>query len=134
MLLLAQPICGPARCSMQTGKYATETECFINDIGLKEDEETIAKILNKEGYETAYVGKWHLASTMNKCDFKDLPVPENKRGGYKDYWMASDVLEFTSHGYDGYVSNKDNEKIEFKGYRADKITDCALDFLDNRNK
>lgn len=30
--------------------------------------------------------------------------------------------------------NKDNEKIEFKGYRADKITDFALDFLDNRNK
>lgn len=129
-----QPVCGPARSCMQTGKYATETGCFVNDIGLKEDEETIAKILNKENYKTAYVGKWHLASTMNECDYKTSPVPENKRGGYKDYWMASDILEFTSHGYDGYVFNKNNEKVEFKGYRADKITDFALDFLDNRNK
>ncbi|MGL5315086.1 MAG: sulfatase-like hydrolase/transferase, partial [Peptostreptococcaceae bacterium] len=129
-----QPVCGPARSCMQTGKYATQTDCFVNDIGLKEDEETIAKILSKEGYETAYVGKWHLASTMNECDFSVSPVPIEKRGGYKDYWMASDILEFTSHGYDGYVFNKDMEKVEFEGYRADKITDFALDFLDNRNK
>lgn len=129
-----QPVCGPARSSMQTGKYATQTECFVNDIGLKEDEETIAKILSKEGYETAYVGKWHLASTRNECDYTVYPVPPEKRGGYEDYWMASDVLEFTSHGYDGYVYDKDMEKVEFKGYRADKITDFALDFLDNRNK
>ncbi|MBO3445241.1 sulfatase-like hydrolase/transferase [Clostridium sp. CCUG 7971] len=129
-----QPVCGPARSCMQTGKYATQTECFINDIGLKEDETTIAKLLSEEGYETAYVGKWHLASTKDECDFSTSPVPENKRGGYKDYWMASDVLEFTSHGYDGYVFNKDMEKIEFEGYRADKITDFALDYLENRNK
>lgn len=129
-----QPVCGPARSCMQTGKYATQTECFINDIGLREDEVTIAKLLNEEGYETAYVGKWHLASTKDECDFSTSPVPENKRGGYKDYWMASDILEFTSHGYDGYVFNKDMEKIDFKGYRADKITDFALDYLENRNK
>ncbi|WP_042274269.1 sulfatase-like hydrolase/transferase [[Clostridium] dakarense] len=129
-----QPVCGPARSCMQTGKYATQTECFINDIGLKEDEVTIAKLLNEEGYETAYVGKWHLASTKDECDFSTSPVPENKRGGYKDYWMASDVLEFTSHGYDGYIFNKDMEKIEFEGYRADKITDFAIDYLENRNK
>ncbi|MGL5330675.1 MAG: sulfatase-like hydrolase/transferase [Peptostreptococcaceae bacterium] len=129
-----QPVCGPARSCMQTGKYATQTDCFINDIGLKEDEKTIAKILSKEGYETAYVGKWHLGSTQNECDYSTSPVPINKRGGYKEYWRASDILEFTSHGYDGYVFNEDNEKVEFKGYRADKITDFALDFLENRNK
>lgn len=129
-----QPVCGPARSCMQTGKYATQTECFINDIGLKEDEITIAKLLNEEGYETAYVGKWHLASTKDECNFSTSPVPENKRGGYKDYWMASDILEFTSHGYDGYVFNKDMERVDFKGYRADKITDFALEFLDNRDK
>lgn len=129
-----QPVCGPARSCMQTGKYATQTGCFVNDIGLKEDEETMAKILSKEGYETAYVGKWHLASTRNECDFSTSPVPDEKRGGYKDYWMASDILEFTSHGYDGYVFDKDMNKIDFKGYRADKITDFAIDFLGNRDK
>ncbi|RDY26031.1 arylsulfatase [Romboutsia weinsteinii] len=129
-----QPVCGPARSCMQTGKYATQTDCFINDIGLKENELTIAKILNEEGYETAYIGKWHLASTKDICDFSTSPVPKNKRGGYKDYWMASDILEFTSHGYDGYVFNENMEKVEFKGYRADKMTDFALEFLDKRDQ
>ena len=69
-----------------------------------------------------------------ECDFSISPVPENKRGGYKDYWMASDILEFTSHGYDGYIFNKDMKRVDFKGYRADKITDFALEFLDNRDK
>ncbi|WP_270940457.1 sulfatase-like hydrolase/transferase [Romboutsia lituseburensis] len=129
-----QPVCGPARSCMQTGKYATQTGSFVNDIGIKEDEETIAKILSLNGYETAYVGKWHLASTKNECDYSKSAVPKEKRGGYEDYWMASDVLEFTSHGYDGYVFNKDLEKVEFKGYRVDKITDFAIDFLENRSK
>lgn len=128
-----QPVCGPARSCMQTGKYATQTGCFVNDIGLKEDEKTIAKLLSDEGYETAYVGKWHLASTRGECDFSKEAVPESKRGGYKDYWMASDILEFTSHGYDGYVFDKDNNKVEFIGYRADKITDFALEFIENRD-
>ena len=56
----------------------------------------------------------------------------DRRGGYKDYWMASDVLEFTSHGYNGYVFNADNERVPFTGYRADCINDFAIDFLHTR--
>jgi len=40
------------------------------------------------------------------------------------------VLEFTSHGYDGYVFDENNNRIDFKGYRADCINDFALEFLD----
>ena len=43
------------------------------------------------------------------------------------------MLEFTSHGYDGYVFDGDGNKIEFKGYRADCINDFALEYLDNRD-
>ncbi|MGL4914582.1 MAG: sulfatase-like hydrolase/transferase [Romboutsia sp.] len=75
-----QPVCGPARSCMQTGKYATQTNCFVNDIGLKEDEQTIAKILSNQGYETAYIGKWHLASTRNESNYSTSPVPLEKRG------------------------------------------------------
>ena len=55
-------------------------------------------------------------------------------GGYKDYWMASDVLEFTSHGYNGYVFDKNNEKVEFIGYRADCINNYALDYIRNKDQ
>ncbi|WP_304634938.1 sulfatase-like hydrolase/transferase, partial [uncultured Oscillibacter sp.] len=42
----------------------------------------------------------------------------------------ADVLEFTSHGYDGFVFDENNRRVDFKGYRADCINDMALEFLD----
>nr|WP_307990660.1 sulfatase-like hydrolase/transferase [uncultured Niameybacter sp.] len=123
-----QPVCGPARACLQTGKYATEIGCCVNGISLPLEEKTIAHYLSDSGYETAYVGKWHLASDKHN-HYETIAIPEERRGGYKDYWMAADVLEFTSHGYDGYVFDKEGNKVEFKGYRADCITDFALDYI-----
>ena len=57
-------------------------------------------------------------------------IPKELRGGYTGFWRAADVLEFTSHGYDGYVFDENNNRIDFKGYRADCITDMALEFFD----
>lgn len=130
-----QPVCGPARACLQTGVYATQNKCYWNGIPIPDNIKPLAQYFNEAGYETAYIGKWHLASDRIAgigfhCE--KTAVPENKRGGYKDYWMASDVLEFTSHGYDGYVFDGDNNKVEFKGYRADCINDFALDYLDKK--
>ncbi len=128
-----QPVCGPARACLQTGKYATETGCHINGIPLREDDRTIAQYFNDAGYDTAYVGKWHLATdNKNGPDYRTTAVPPERRGGYKDYWMASDVLEFTSHGYNGYVHDGDGKKVEFTGYRADCINNYAINYIRNR--
>ena len=129
-----QPVCGPARSCVQSGVYSTKTGCFVNGISLPQNIPTIAKKFNDAGYQTAYVGKWHLASDDGIEDYQHAAIPLSKRGGYQDYWMASDTLELTSHGYDGYVFDKDMNKVEFEGYRVDKITDFALDFLDSRDK
>lgn len=125
-----QPVCGPARSCMQTGKYATETGVFINRRPLKEDEDTIAKRLSAAGYETAYIGKWHLASDHHANElFITVPIPPERRGGYKDYIAMVDVLEFTSHGYDGYVFDKDGKRMDFIGYRVDCLTDYAISYI-----
>ena len=134
MLFPPQPVCGPCRAIFQTGKYATDTGCFRNSIALPPESKTIAHYLEQEGYQTAYVGKWHLASTGNLeekpyQDYQTTPIPANLRGGYTGYWRASDLLEFTSDGYGGYVFDEDNNTCEFEGYRADCITDYALDFV-----
>lgn len=128
-----QPVCGPARSCIQTGKYATGTGCFRNGIALPLGEKTIAHWFSEAGYETGYIGKWHLASTEGEFDYKTLAVPPERRGGYNDFWLAADVLEFTSHGYDGYVYDGDMNRVDFKGYRADCITDFALEYLRTRD-
>ncbi len=123
-----QPLCGPARSVLQTGKYANETGCHINGIALMSGEKTMAHWLSEAGYEVGYIGKWHLASTRAK------PIPPEKRGGYKDYWLASDVLEFTSSGYGGHMFDGQGNKKEFPQdrYRVDAQTDWVLDYLRTR--
>ena len=131
-----QPVCGPARACIQTGKYATELGCHTNNRMLPINEPTIAKWLGKAGYETSYIGKWHLASRGPRegdDDFRARPVPPERRGGYRDFWLASDVLEFTSHSYDGHMFDGDMNRREFPEgrYRADVLGDWTLEYLDS---
>ncbi|MCL2057911.1 MAG: sulfatase-like hydrolase/transferase [Oscillospiraceae bacterium] len=129
-----QPVCGPARACLQTGQYATSSGCFTNGISLPLGAKTIARYFDSAGYDTAYVGKWHLASDREANKYETSAVPEERRGGYKDYWMAADVLEFTSHGYNGYVFDKDCNKVNFTGYRADCINNYAIDYVRNHGQ
>jgi len=86
-----QPVCGPARACLQSGKYATETGCYRNDIALPTDIKPLAGYFSENGYETAYIGKWHLTSDAGKgFDHRITAVPEELRGGYRDYWMAAE--------------------------------------------
>jgi uncharacterized sulfatase len=126
-----QPVCGPARAVLQTGRYAAEVGCFRNAISLPVDAMTVPKYLSEAGYDTAYVGKWHLASDRPEPDYRETAIPPEKRGGFKDYWMASDVLEFTSRGYNGYVHDGDGKRHDFIGYRADCVNNYAVDFVRN---
>jgi arylsulfatase A-like enzyme len=129
-----QPVCGPARSCLQTGKYATETGCYRNAIALPTDETTIAHRLSGAGYEVGYIGKWHLATTREQFNHETGVIPPEHRGGYKDFWLASDILEFTSHGYGGYMHDGDGNRREWgeDRYRADALTDWTLDYLRTR--
>ena len=130
-----QPVCGPCRALFQTGKWPTETGCFRNNIMLPAGVKTLGSYIEEAGYETAYIGKWHLASDGElekppRIDHTVTAIPRQLRGGYTGFWRAADVLEFTSHGYDGFVFDENDQRVDFKGYRADCINDMALDFFD----
>jgi uncharacterized sulfatase len=133
-----QPVCGPARAVLQTGKFATQVGCETNHRILPRDQKTVAHWMSEAGYEVGYIGKWHLASFGEgggPDDFRRSPVPLERRGGYKDYWLASDVLEFTSHSYDGHMFDGEGRKREFPQgrYRVDAQTDWAIEYLDSRS-
>ncbi len=130
-----QPVCGPCRALFQTGKWPTETGCFRNNIMLPAGVKTLGNYIEEAGYETAYIGKWHLASDgeLEKpptIDHTVTAIPRELRGGYTGFWRTADVLEFTSHGYDGFVFDENDQRVDFKGYRADCINDMALEFFD----
>lgn len=127
-----QPVCGPARACLQTGVYATENGSFKNAVALNGNIKPLAEYFNEAGYDTAYIGKWHLASDSKKrVHVEKKPVPEELRGGYK-YWMAADVLEFTSTGHGGgYVYDTDGKRVDFSEYRADAIGGFAVDYVKN---
>jgi arylsulfatase A-like enzyme len=128
-----QPVCGPARACLQSGQYATATGCFTNGRALPLDRPTLARYMTEAGYETGYIGKWHLASD-GEHDFSDAPVPVERRGGYRDFWLAADVLEFSSHPFEGHVYDGDGRQIYFTGYRPDRLTDMTLGYLSSRDQ
>ncbi len=132
-----QPVCGPARAVLQTGTYPTTTGCWRNGIALPPGTETLADRMHGLGYQTGYVGKWHLASNRGKglpadrppARFERRPVPVERRGGYRDVWVASDALEHTSGATSGHVYDETGQRVDLHGYRVDALTDLAIDRL-----
>ena len=120
--ITCQPVCGPARSCLQTGLYATETGCHRNGIALPQDSRTLAHYFSEAGYDTAYIGKWHLADQGGGA------VPPEQRGGY-DYWLASNALEFTSDAYDTVMYDSDGVPVKLPGYRVDAQTDAMIRYI-----
>ncbi len=120
--ITCQPVCGPARACLQTGMYATETGCYRNGIALPRESRTLAHYFSEAGYDTAYIGKWHLS------DEAQGPVSPEQRGGY-DYWLASNLLEFTSDAYDLLMYDNDGAARKLPGYRVDAQTDAMIRYV-----
>jgi len=117
-----QPVCGPARSCLQTGRYATNTGVFRNGIVLDPNMETLAKCFREGGYTTGYIGKWHLADAD--------PTPVEQRGGY-EFWLAANLLEFTSDAYDTLLYDTEGKAVKLPGYRVDALTDAAIRYIDS---
>ncbi len=133
-----QPVCGPARASIQTGRVPTDLGCWRNGLALPAGTETMATRLAALGYQTGYIGKWHLASDRGPrlpagrttARFEKSPVPPDRRGGYTDAWLAADALELTSGAYTGHVWDEDGDQVDLHGYRVDALGEIAVDRLD----
>ena len=88
------------------------------------DRRTLAQCFGEAGYQTGYIGKWHLHERGTVG-----PVPKGDRGGY-DYWLASNVLEFTSDAYRTRLYDGECEAVDLPSYRVDAVTDAAIRYID----
>lgn len=132
-----QPLCSPSRACLFTGMYATQTGMWKLPPGVELNRSlpTLASMLRANGYTANYVGKWHLAP-IDATTHKGLGFVEPQdRGGFLDVWEASNVLELTSHPYNGTIWDGDGKAMHFKDiYRVDYLTSLAVRFLKQRQE
>ncbi len=125
------PVCAPYRASLFTGKYTTSTGMVINEIRMNPNHHTFADVLNENGYETAYIGKWHMyaAELGNHYDAKNSYIPKGRdRLGFNDYFAAYNFRHEYEPGI-AYYHLDSPEKIYYDKYEPDAQTDMTIEQL-----
>ena len=104
-------ICAPSRAVILTGKHSHLNGQLTNGQKFDGSQQTFPKLLQKKGYQTAIIGKWHLKSDPTGFDF----------------WQ---VLQGQGPYYNPPMNTAEGVK-KITGYTTDVITDVTLDWLKN---
>ncbi len=107
-------ICAPSRAVILTGKFSHLNGITGNGAAFDGSQETFPKILQRNGYQTAMIGKWHLGSDPTGFDYWNI-LP-----GQGDYYNPDFIKKGKDTVYDGYVT--------------DIITDLSIDWLEDRDR
>ena len=117
------PVCCPARACLLTGQHAQTHGVFVNDVHLADDAVSMGKLFKAAGYDTAYVGKWHVDG-RGRSNY----IPPQSRQGF-DYWKA---LECT-HDYNNsrYFLGDERQARLWEGYDASAQTRDVQAYIRN---
>ena len=105
-------ICAPSRAVIQTGKYSHLNGVETNSDTFDGNQQSFPKLLQKAGYQTALVGKWHLKTAPQGFDYSEV-LPG--QGVYYNPDMIKNGID-TKH----------------EGYTTEIITDLAVDWLKSK--
>lgn len=112
-------LCSPSRASILSGLYAHRHRVVDNNTPIPPGLKFFPQYLQQAGYETAFVGKWHMGSD------NDAPQP-----GF-DHWIGFKGQGTYWPNPNGLNINGRN--IPQKGYLTDELTDYAVEWLDGRS-
>lgn len=112
--LVPNSICGPSRAVVQTGKYSHLNGFFCNGNRFDGTQQTFPKLLQRAGYQTAIIGKWHLESDPTGFDHWHI-LP-----GQGIYYNPPMI--------------RDGQRVQHTGYTTDLIADFSIEWLRNRDK
>lgn len=113
-------LCSPSRASILTGQFAHTHTVVDNEAALPSNLVFFPSYLQSNGYQTAFMGKWHMGNT------DDRPQP-----GF-DHWIS-----FQGQGvYYNPTFNVNGKRIKQPegSYITDLLTDYAIDWMDKRKK
>ena len=111
---VANSLSGPSRACMLTGKHSHKNGFTNNEHGIFDgSQQTMPKLMQKAGYQTAIIGKWHLVSEPT---------------GF-DYW---NILPAQGNYYNPDFINMDGTTTREKGYVTNVVTDKAIDWMEHK--
>ncbi len=113
-------LCSPSRASILTGLYTHKHRVIDNNRLVPKGTKFFPEWLQKAGYNTAYIGKWHMGGAT------DAPRP-----GF-DHWVS-----FRGQGWylppnPDYTLNVNGKRVKQKGYITDELTDYAIEFMEDQ--
>lgn len=117
----ANSLCGPSRACIYTGRHSHRNGYLFNEHAKPFDgaQPTFPKMLQKAGYQTAIVGKWHLESNPTGFDYWEI-FP-----GQGSYFNP----DFITPGKNGKRAVRREP-----GYATELVTKKSLDWLDKRDQ
>jgi arylsulfatase A-like enzyme len=113
----ATPLCSPNRASILTGQYA-HTHGIVDNVDrspLSHQLVTFPRLLHDAGYETAFIGKWHMG------------IDDSPRPGF-DYWLS---IKGQGYYFDPEV-NENGAPKKLSGYATDIFNDRAAGFISQK--
>ena len=120
-----QPVCTPFRGMLMSGMHPLKNGAFMNDTPLIPNKtKLLAEVLKENGYQTAYIGKWHLLGGD-----RDRPIPENLRYGFDTVLTNNCHVDFRAGK--SFFWNQNEEKEFFGDWEVYGQTQQALQYLDD---
>jgi arylsulfatase A-like enzyme len=136
----SHPFCSPMRAGLLAGRYQHRFGYVSNVpysphddfVGLSKKEVTVAKRLQKAGYRTMAIGKWHVgASHSYHPSRRGFDHFYGFLGGGHDYFK----VDVSKPLYEGYFSalQRNGQPEDLEGYLTDRLSDAAVDFVSDQN-